>query len=84
MNSDLPLILSQIRPLPTNSDDITTIYEDDIIKMSANCHGDTQMDSGYITDFVLNHAARSMHPGVSIKWKHSQKHRFRHLSIDYS
>ena len=71
MKSDVPLILTQIRPLSTNSDDIT-ISKNDVVGNS----------KGYIADFVLNHVAQALYPKVSIVWKY--KDRVRHILIQVS
>ena len=58
MNSELPLILTQIRPL---SDDITS-SKNDII--GGENRGIVQ--EGYVSDFVLNHVGRSLYPSVRV------------------
>ena len=78
MKSDVPLILTQIRPLSTNSDDIT-ISKNDVIGNSTNPSNPMQ---GHITDFVLNHVAQTLYPEVSIVWKY--KDRVRHILIQVS
>lgn len=65
MNSELPLILTQIRPL--SPDDITG-SQNDIIPAGNQSTGRGR--SGYIRDFVLNRTAHTIYPSVRVVWRH--------------
>ena len=68
MNSEVPLILTQIRPLPPEDNyDIISCKNDVIPTVYQSVE---EEESGYIRDFVLNHTAQTLWPNVKVTWRH--------------
>ncbi|CAI8021472.1 Uncharacterized protein C824.03c, mitochondrial [Geodia barretti] len=71
MNSEVPLILTQIRPLPPEDNYDIIGCKNDVIPTGHQSV--VEEESGYIRDFVLNHTAQTLWPNIKVTWRHSRE-----------